>query len=474
MKMRARQKTTISFKARLVIGTSCCLLIAIGIFVSLNVSNVHETMAATSGDYRNLSSGNWEDASIWETFQGKDWQPATTAPGITTKNILIKRSTNITVNSEITVYDLVIEAQGTLKLNFPHLHVNKQSLNGRIIVNGTLDAGTTIIDGTGDFKLSDNSEIVVGSQNGLNKTNSGNVQVTGSRYFSSFAHYIYKSSVLQNAGTGLPYSISKLTIDNTSGVKLESNLYISSQLSLKNGTLNTDIDTLFLGTGKSTNALVTRDGGGISGNFKRWLNKNTMKDALFPLTEGINYNAVYMSVNTDDYSGGAFTFSYHADKVNNNAHAAENNTRIIIIGETGYYKVTASEGFEGGIYKLVSSIAVSQHENKSYWVLNAINDDTERKEEPIAEVNAEAISNIVIAPNPFHDKFTAKFNLVKESEVEFNLINASGQLVFKDKINGQENDNAYNYFDQRNMPAGNYILRIISGEKIETRKLIKQ
>ena len=81
---------------------------------------------------------------------------------------------------------------------------------------------------------------------------------------------------------------------------------------------------------------------------------------------------------------------------------------------------------------------------------------------------------MVVIPNPFREKFTIKFNLEKEYEVEINLLNVNGQLIFKDKINGLESENSYQYTDQKNLPPGNYILRIIAGDKAETRKLVKQ
>jgi type IX secretion system substrate protein len=475
MRMRSRQKTSIQFKTKLVIGTSCCLLIAAGIFVSINVTNVEETLAAVSGDYRSLSSGNWEDITVWETYDGKKWQPASIAPMNTEKRIFIKSSTGIKVNNEITVSDIIIEKDGILQMNCPAFHIKKQGASGELTVNGILDAGSCIIDGDGAFNLKDNSEIIIGSPDGITKSNSGNIQVTGSHYYSSFAQYTYKGSVPQHTGKGIPYSVSVLTMDNPSGVSTEGNLIVTSLLHLKNGTLNTNADTLFLGTGKTSNVNIKREGGGISGNLKRWLNKSTMKEALFPLMENTNYNAIFMTVKPEDYSAGTFTFSFTPEKIEKKAQATNVNTRIIAIGETGYYKVTAADGFENALYKLVTSIAVSKNENKSYWTMYPKPaDEEEKKEQPISEAASDLIYNLTVAPNPFKEKFTLKFNLSKEAEVEINILSANGQLIFKDKINGQEAENKYEYFDQRGLPQGNYMLRIITGDKVETRKIIKQ
>jgi len=474
LKVRSKQKTTISFKARLVIGASCFLLIAGGIFISLNVNNVHETYAASPGDYRSASTGNWEDASIWETFEGKEWEPAAAAPVNTDRRIFITAVTAIKVNREVTVSEIIIEKDGFLQLNAPLFHIKKQGAAGAMTVNGVLDAGKAIIDGYGDFTLKDNSEIVIGSPDGISKSNSGNIQVTGKRYYSSFAHYTYNGSEPQQTGKGIPFSVSALEIDNPAGVDMQGNLFVTSLLHLKKGTLNTRADTLILGTGKTSDVIVKREGGGVSGNLKRWLNKSSMKDALFPLMESSNYNGIYMTVKQGDYPGGTFTFSFVPETIKKNRQPENGNTRIITIGESGYYKVTAGDGFENGTYKLVTSIAVSKNVNNSYWTMSAKSIDAELNKSSIGAAAAELVNNISIMPNPFKEKFTLKFNLTEPSEVEINLLSANGQVVFKDKINGQEAENTYEYFDQKNLPTGNYILRIITGDKVETRKLVKQ
>ena len=474
MRMQSRQKTKITFKTRLIIGTSCCLVIACGIFISINVSNVNTSYAGVSGDYRSISNGNWEDSGVWEMYDGKHWQTPVIPP-MNTSNIFIKTGTEIVINKETSVPNITIEENATLKLNSESFHVGKEGTAGNITVKGKLNTGHCIIDGKATFNLRDNAELVIGSPEGLSKTSeSGNIRVSGTHYFSSFAHYTYSSSVKQLTGKGLPFSVSQLTIDNPSGLELEDNLIVSAALHLTNGILFTGNDTLTIGSGKNSNGTVTREKGGVAGNLKRWLSDGTMKEALFPLMESDNYNAIYMSVNVNDYSSGTFTFCFFPEKINKKASAVNGNTRIITIGETGYYKVTAADGFEGGMYKLTASVGVSAHENKSYWMMSAKPEDDAKTAEPIAEAAVEEITGLVVAPNPFKERFTAKFNLSKEAEVEINLLNAGGQLVIKDKIQGQESGNTYEYIDQRNLPVGNYMLRIIAGDKIETRKLIKQ
>src|SRR5215470_16636518 len=37
--------------------------------------------AQSAGDYRSIASGNWNDATKWEMYDGSNWVAATTYPG---------------------------------------------------------------------------------------------------------------------------------------------------------------------------------------------------------------------------------------------------------------------------------------------------------------------------------------------------------------------------------------------------------
>jgi hypothetical protein len=466
--MRTRQKQVMSMKARMVVGATCCLLLAFGIFISLNISNVENTMAATNGDYRSAASGNWEDAATWETFDGKQWQLATTVPDATKNKIIIKNADSITINDVTTINNIYIEKGGTLKLNAVSVHIDK----GEIKVNGTIDAGVAIIDGKGKFTLADGASIVIGSTDGISKGgNTGNVQVTGSRYYSSFANYIYQSSSLQHAGKGLSNNVSTLIIDNPSGVILDNSINITSLLFLKKGALLTSTNILSLGTSAENAAILQRENGGIAGNFTRWCNHNSLKEILFPMMEKENYNAIYITINPEVFSSGTFTFNFTEGKPEKN-QVPKPETRIMAIGETGYYTMTAGDGFEGGIYKLQSSVAISKHENKNYWL---VKNKLLKQEAPAdsALVQASSIADLKIFPNPFKQNFSVRFNLEQASEIEIEILNATGQLVHKDKFMGNESNNLWDYNDSHNLPPGIYFVNIKVGEKTESRKIIK-
>lgn len=456
----------------MVVATAGCFMIAFGIFFTANLSDVEDTMASASGDYRTVESGNWEDAATWEMFDGKKWQSAQSAPMHIAAALYIRAGNTVTANDDIIATEVIIEREATLKLTSQNFKIERQGSKGQLNVKGTLDAGSCVISGSGKFNLGDNSTIIIGSADGLCKGGAaGNVQVSGNRYFSSFGTYVYQSSAPQVSGKGLPPNIYKIIINNPAGVKLESDINVTGVLDLKKGTLNTSNHTLVVGTGNSVTGQVIREGGGVAGNFKRWIGGDVLKDVLFPVMEGENYNAIYLSINGNDFNSGTFEFNFSEGKASTSQNTS-GNSRIICIGESGYYKVTAAEGLESAMFKLQSSLAISKHENKNYWLIkknpNAV--QVEEENTPVAE----AINGIKAFPNPFTNKFTLNFNLAAASEVTLNLMNAGGQLVFSEKIQGNEMSNTYEYFDNKNLSPGFYFLNVSVDNKVETIKLIKK
>src|SRR5678816_1004014 len=53
-------------------------------FISVLLASILITctvFAQSSGDYRSIGSGNWNDPTKWETYNGSSWVSTTTYPG---------------------------------------------------------------------------------------------------------------------------------------------------------------------------------------------------------------------------------------------------------------------------------------------------------------------------------------------------------------------------------------------------------
>ena len=167
--------------------------------------------------------------------------------------------------------------------------------NAITIIKGTLNCNQYNITGNGDFVLTSDATLQIGSASGISLTGtSGNIRNTGTRYFNQYANYVYNGSSAQFTGNGLPFSLKSLTVNNDNGVTLNANTLVSGTLNLINGSLFTGPNTLSLGTSISNLGTLTISAGMILGNFNRWISNSS--NILFPVgTSATKYTPVELS-----------------------------------------------------------------------------------------------------------------------------------------------------------------------------------
>ena len=167
--------------------------------------------------------------------------------------------------------------------------------NAITIVKGTLNCNQYNITGNGDFVLTSDATLQIGSISGISLTGtSGNIRNTGTRYFNQLANYVYNGSAAQITGNGLPFLVKNLTVNNVIGVTLNANTLVSGTLNLINGNLLTGPNTLSLGTSISNLGTLTNSAGKILGNFNRWISNSS--NILFPVgTSATKYTPVELS-----------------------------------------------------------------------------------------------------------------------------------------------------------------------------------
>lgn len=97
------------------------------------------------GDYQSRASGNWNDLSTWERYNGTSWEPAMSSPSAADGLITIRNphSVTIPVSQSTTIDQLVINGilnvNGTLSVaNGPGVDLIVSGINSKVQVNGTL------------------------------------------------------------------------------------------------------------------------------------------------------------------------------------------------------------------------------------------------------------------------------------------------------------------------------------------------
>ena len=63
--------------------------------------------------------------------------------------------------------------------------------------------------------------------------------------------------------------------------------------------------------------------------------------------------------------------------------------------------------------------------------------------------------------------------MTKSGEVKASIYNMNGQIIHNVKIQAEAGINYYDYTDEKNIPAGNYIITLVSGDKRVSKKIIK-
>lgn len=100
--------------------------------------------AQNMGDYRSVATGDWNNATTWETFDGLSWVAATLSPTATDGQITVQAAHTVTVNSteliDETVIDgvLFVDATGFLEVQDDGTATNDLIINGTATVAGVL------------------------------------------------------------------------------------------------------------------------------------------------------------------------------------------------------------------------------------------------------------------------------------------------------------------------------------------------
>jgi autotransporter-associated beta strand protein len=146
-------------------------------------------------------------------------------------------------------------------------------------------AAGTVITGSGSFTLSSGATLGITSTDGITSDGAtGNIQVTGTRNFSTGANYIYNGTATQNTGNGLPATVNNLLIKNTGG-----NVTFNTAYTITNNFSITASSVANLGTFSHAAGALTLGGvGQVSGSYGSSSSPATYKnDTYFAPTTGI-------------------------------------------------------------------------------------------------------------------------------------------------------------------------------------------
>jgi hypothetical protein len=191
--------------------------------------------------FQAISSGNWEDASIWEQrMTNGQWVRINSKPGTNSQVILSGTNLRVLVNEDQSFSgDVQIVSGAELVLS--------QNVDFILSSGSTLTTGnegilsmteSSAVKGQGNFILNGGGTMKIASPDGIKATDAtGSIQNTGTRTFSTNATIIYNGTSEQILGDGFPSVVGNLVKEGLSNLIIDKVLRVNMNLTLNSGTI---------------------------------------------------------------------------------------------------------------------------------------------------------------------------------------------------------------------------------------------
>lgn len=468
-------------KMRVVIASSIFVAASMLLIVVFNLGEVKDSRAFSSGDYRSVMDGDWSEITSWEVYDGEEWKEASMPPGTGVKTVLVSNNSHVRISDEIIISNLIIDEGSQLSIDANVLRVSKIKEEGKVICNGTLDMGTSVIEGNADLIVGKTARLLIGSDAGIDKKfESGNIQLKGRKEFSKDAIYVFNGTVRQHTGNGLPTFMRTLVFDNSSGVELDQSFLVVDKLVLNKGVVYTSKYSLALGSSQNAPGIIERNSGSVFGRLKRWYGPDNIRNFDFPMTDGNTTGIYSFTSDVKVFQTGLVELFYH-EGIPDGSGLSPFEVRHVVVGicKEGYYTAFMSNGPDEALLRMTTTTTNASNENMTSWVITqnsgtSATSDNKLKVEPGTVVKTDNFMNILSGPNPFEDVFFVRFSSEIETHVNFQIMNGGGQMVYTESRNVDKGFNLIKYQDEKNLPAGTYIIRISSPSEIHTLKMIKK
>jgi hypothetical protein len=109
-----------------------------------------------------------------------------------------------------------------------------------------------------------------------------------------------------------------------------------------------------------------------------------------------------------------------------------------------------------------------------YYRLKMIDQDGRFTFSPIIRLELNGKGKIRVFPNPFIDKMVINIESADKDDIVLSLIDIHGRKIFQQKNNVKKGVNAIQVNTGQNIPKGIYLLEVVTSDKTETMKIIKE
>ncbi|MGN6556352.1 MAG: autotransporter-associated beta strand repeat-containing protein, partial [Verrucomicrobiota bacterium] len=194
---------------------------------------------------------------------------------------------------------IIVKAGVTLDISGLSSPLKYRSAGGSAnIVNGTLIAGTQIIDANGNtgcsFTIAPGGTLVSANANGLiDEGGAGTFHFTdGTVTLSTGGNYVFNGDAAQTTA-GLPATVNNLTISNSADVSLAGDVTVNGTLALNSGRLLAEANLLSLGASAAVSGAGSSNH--VIGSVEKAFASGAGQAFVFPIGDGTVYLPVAVS-----------------------------------------------------------------------------------------------------------------------------------------------------------------------------------
>ncbi len=475
-KLRSRQRAYLSTRMKIAAAAAVSLLSVFLLVIYFNFYDIKDTRAFASGDYRSVASGNWEDATVWEVYDGSEWIPALEPPGDGARKILVTNGQKLVISDEIPINQLVIDEGSQVTIESNTIRISKFKNSGGITCHGALELGSAILEGNGDLLLGPTATLMIGSDAGIDKKgNTGNIQMTGKKDFNKDATYVFNGSVAQHSGNGLPVIIKNLVIQNASGVILDQSIQILSRLQLNRGILSSGRNTITLGNSSTNTCIIESEEGSLSGTVKAWYGVSNINQLQFPLSDGHNRYRIGFACTEPIYQKGMIEFVYR-EGIPNDLLKSPFEARQVVVGITGkgHFSAMLSNGSEDAWLQLNSIKTTPGADAAINWDILKKSDVTVTGVVPAPNGKVKTVSNVLYGPVPFSSHLVVRFYSDNKTTTTMQMMSSKGKVVQLENINVMQGYNQFIFNATDKLTDGAYMIQISNSSEIHTFQVARE
>lgn len=156
MRQRREIKLKVSLRRVTWITSTLVVILAVSLTLFFNFSSKDDAFAASSGEYRSKTSGNWNATGTWQRYNGSSWVNATATPTSADNVITIQSGHTVTVSADVTADQIKVNSGGTLTVSSGKKLTLNNGTGFDLSINGT-------IKNAGEVKLNASSTMEVNS-----------------------------------------------------------------------------------------------------------------------------------------------------------------------------------------------------------------------------------------------------------------------------------------------------------------------